>query len=95
MNSNCYKGEIKELVFELLDAETFVAGIASTLLEGQCPERAAMPILETTFLFGTCWMRRDGSQFDLRATPEVLDHARRVEALKDACAALILSPRAH
>ena len=93
INPNRYQGEIQQVVFELFDAETFVAGIASTLLDGERPERAAILILETTFLLGTHWMRRDGSEFDLRALPEILERARRVEELKEACAATLQLPR--
>ena len=93
INPNRYQGAIQQVVFELFDAETFVAGIASTLLEGERPERAAISILETTFLLGTNWMRRDGSQFDLRTMPEILARARRVEDLKEACAATLQLPR--
>lgn len=95
VDPNRYKAALQDVVFELMEADTFVAGIASSFLEGEQVDRSHLAILGMTFLVDTSWLRRDGSRFDLQSYPELLDYARCVEALKHECARLLLPKSPH
>jgi hypothetical protein len=86
-NVNRYSGLLAEVAFELVTADTFIAGIASSLLEESAVAQAELALLERRFLIGTDWMLPNGSTVDLRNEPELLGHAQVLEALKVECLA--------
>jgi hypothetical protein len=80
-----YQGQTADAAFEICTADTFVAGIASRVLEGQKPESAFLAILANPLMNGTCWVMPDKQLVDLSATPELLQAARLVEDLRMEC----------
>jgi len=77
-----YVGTFVDVVFELLETDAFVAGVASSLLEGRIIESERLAILRRPFLVGTTWELRDGSVVDIQEAPALLAHARLIESLK-------------
>jgi hypothetical protein len=86
-NVNRYAGALTDVAFELVTADTFVAGIASSLLEKRAVAPGEFAVLRSQFLVGTDWKLQDGSTVDLRNEPDLLEHAQVLEALKEECIA--------
>lgn len=86
VNPGRFTRNLQSVAFELIDADTFIAGIASCLLDSEAVNASHASILRSPFLEGTFWLSRDGCRTDLHPYPELLEYAQRVEALRRACA---------
>jgi hypothetical protein len=85
INVAAYDGEFGDVAFDICTADTFVAGIAATLLEGRRPDASHRCVCERENLTGPYWALDDGRRVDLRPVPELYTHARLVEALRREC----------
>jgi hypothetical protein len=95
VNPNRYTGHLQNVVFELIDADTSIAGIASCLLDCEHVDASHVAILRSPLLEETSWLGRDGSRTDLRPYPELLTYAQRVEAVRQECGKLLLPKTTH
>jgi hypothetical protein len=83
--------EAYDAVFSMTSTETFVMGIACTLLEGKTvPDNHRVAVWNPYLVEKTIWVLEDRSRFDLRPFPELLDWARTLEAVRRECLKLIL-----
>lgn len=95
VNPNRYTGHVQNVVFELIDADTFIAGIASCLLDRERVDASHVAILRSPLLEETSWLGRDGSRTNLSPHPELLTYAQRVEAVRRECGKLLLPKPTH
>jgi hypothetical protein len=87
--------KLKNVAFELIDADTFIAGIASCFLEHEEVNASHVAILRMPLLDGTFYLGRDGYRIDLQPYPQLLEYAQRVEALRRAGAKLLPPEPTH
>ena len=80
-----HEGEFGDAAFEITTADTFIAGIAATLLEGGNPDASHRAVLARERLVGPHWLLDDGRRVDLRPVQEMYAHARLVERLRREC----------
>jgi hypothetical protein len=85
-----YDGAMADVVFEILTADSLLAGIADTILTGHIPNRAIVPYLAHGTLSGSVWCMPDGELVDLANQPELLAHARLLDQMRLACIAATL-----
>jgi hypothetical protein len=81
-----YSGTVFDVAFQIITAETFVAGVATKILDREVvsPEEAAV-IKNPLVLEGSLWRCDDGQTFDLKPFPQVHRTAIRVESLRAKC----------
>lgn len=80
-----YRAELADAAFEVLSADTFIAGIASTLLAGKRPDAQHMAVLRRDYLLDATWLLSDGRRVDLSLAPELFAHASLVEQVRREC----------
>lgn len=80
-----FRGELADVAFEILSADTFVGGLAATLLEGKHPDQSHRQVLTRPLLAGLSWLLDDGRRIDLSTAPELHAHAKLVEQLRVEC----------
>lgn len=85
VDPSAYSGRLADAAFEIVSADTFIAGIASALLDGRRPSEQEEAILHRDYLIGSSWMTDDGDRIELGAAIELCDYARLVERLKVEC----------
>lgn len=85
LDPSIYVGEIGDAVFDMISADTFIAGIAASLLEGIMPELANRHILTRSLFSGSRWSLSNGQYIDLSAAEEVQSYARQIECLRQEC----------
>lgn len=84
IDPNDYDGPLGDVVFDIITADTYVAGIATKLLDGEHVEPAEAAFVSRPMLSGSCWVHQ-GQQFDLSREPAVYQAARAVEQTRDIC----------
>lgn len=62
VNPDRYTGHSQNVVLELIDADTFIVGIASSLLDREHVDASHVAILRSPLLEETSWLGRDGSR---------------------------------
>jgi hypothetical protein len=80
-----YKGRMFEAAFDLMTAETAVAGIADTLLTSGSVPREHVAILRNPILTDTRYVLPDGTAVDLKPAPALLQHARLLDEVRRLC----------
>lgn len=80
-----YSGDDADIVFEIITAETFVAGIACTLLNLKSIKLNEKLILGNELMKNGEWLLENGGKFSLWHLTEVMEYAKNVEALRIAC----------
>ena len=85
LDLKAFTGQLADVAFEITTAESFLAGIASALLERGVMDPSHRVVLEKEFLRGTTWNLGDGARVDLSSAPELLQAARAVQELRDEC----------
>lgn len=80
-----FGGELADVAFEVVSADTFVGGLAATLLEGKHPDQSHRQVLTRPLLVGSSWLLDDGRRIDLSTVAELHSHARLVEQLRVEC----------
>jgi hypothetical protein len=75
-----------DVVFDIVTADTYVAGVASKIIDGDTvtPEERAF-IGTPKLMEGGWWRCDDGQLFDVRQYPRVKLVAGAVESLRDKC----------
>jgi hypothetical protein len=84
-----YAGDDSDVVFDIITAETFVAGIASKILDSKTISSEEKQILNKEFVKGGNWLRADGSEYSLWHLPDVKEYVRSIEALRVICLQLV------
>ena len=85
-----YGPPLLDVVFEIYTADTFVAGIASKLIDGDpVPQEERVVVASPLMIDGRWWRRDNGEQFDLEPHPEVRDAALEIEDLRIKCKAAL------
>jgi hypothetical protein len=81
-----YDDELSDVVFDINTADSFVAGVASKILDREdlLPEEQAF-IRKALFLRDGIWEDSDGKTYDLRAHGEIYSVALAVERLRKKC----------
>jgi hypothetical protein len=80
-----YQGELKNVVFDMATAESFIAGIADQVLGGQPIAAEHRSGIAQEVFNGTAWLSTDGERFDLTASPELLEYAQAIDDARKAC----------
>lgn len=81
-----YSGTLFNLVFDVVTAETFLAGIASKVIDGDYVEPQERAIVGRPVLTeGRWWHSDSGQAFDVQKHDEIRQVASRIEALRVSC----------
>src|SRR5262245_56389938 len=81
-----YPSPLFDIVFEIISADTFVAGIASRLIDGDTVGPDERAIVEEPLLVERRWWKLENGQlFDLQPYPELSEAALAVESLRLKC----------
>jgi hypothetical protein len=76
---------VHDVVFEMVTADTYIAGVADRLLHGPKIREEHRRIISQDQLHGNAWILQDGTRFDLTPYPELLEYARIIENVRQAC----------
>jgi hypothetical protein len=85
-----YDGAMAGVALEILTADSFLTGIADTILTAHVPNRAIVPYLSQGTLSGSHWQMHNGAVVDLANQPDLLAHARLLDQVRLACIAATL-----
>lgn len=86
LHSHEYSGRLDDVVFEILTADSFVAGIASKLLEGDTVTTDERVFVGKPMLLDDrYWQCEDGQVFDIQPYTSVKMVAYAVERLRRKC----------
>jgi hypothetical protein len=77
-----YTGQALDVAFEINTVDTFIAGIASRIIDQERITRTHRKILNEERLSGTDWRCFDGVLFSLKEYPELYTAASGVEELR-------------
>lgn len=80
-----YQGALGDVVFDILSAESFVAGVAHRLLGGQQMLYEHGSVITDELLRDNAWISQCRVPFDLTPYPEVLEYARMIDETRKAC----------
>ena len=84
-----YEGPLFDVVFDILTADTFVAGIATKILDGESiPHNERVIVVRSPLVVKNSWLY-EGRPFDLSAHPAILAVAHAVEHTRDLCCRII------
>ena len=86
-----YEGDLEDVVAEMFTKDTFIAGVASTLLDGKEVEEAYREILAAPIIEGTAWILPEGERNDLGEHPQLLRYAHLLDEVRTECLALLRS----
>jgi hypothetical protein len=81
-----YSGPLFDVVFEIITADTFVAGVASKIVDREVvtPEERAV-VTTPLLLDNRMWRCDDGEKFDIQLYPEINRVAKSIESLRAKC----------
>jgi hypothetical protein len=81
-----YSGPLFDVVFEIITADTFVAGVASKIVDREAvtPEESAV-VTSPLLLESRMWRCDDGEIFDIQPYPEIHRVATSIESLRAKC----------
>ncbi|MCU7863832.1 MAG: hypothetical protein KZQ92_07620 [Candidatus Thiodiazotropha sp. (ex Lucinoma borealis)] len=85
ININDYAGTDFDILFDILTAETFIAGLADRLIEGETIDTLERSILERQLFSGKVWHLDNGEECVLSHDLEILTYAKQVENLRNIC----------
>jgi hypothetical protein len=81
-----YSGRVFDAVFDITTADTFVAGVASRLIDGDAATIEEFGFIgEPMLTEGRWWRCNDGKLFDLEPYPEIKLVAGTIESLRQKC----------
>ena len=84
-----FEGALFDVVFDILTADTFVAGIATKILDGESiPQNERVVVDRSPLVVKNSWIY-EGRPFDLSAHPTILAVARAVENTRALCCQII------
>ena len=85
-----YDGAIRDVVFDVFTAETFIAGIAESLLSKVTPSPQHLEILTTRLLTqDRCWKGTLVTAVDINATPEIARYVELLEEVRRNCLVIV------
>ena len=91
-----YSGLLSDVVFEIITADTYIAGIASRIMDGEVIEVGERPFLGKPLLIDKyLWQRFTGAVFDLRGHADISEYAIKVERLREKCHQALAPPVSH
>jgi hypothetical protein len=85
LNIHSYSGKLFDVIFDILTAESAVAGIATRLIEGQAVPTKHTANLQKPFMIGDDWLLDGGERIDLAGSPDIHIYAVTLERLREAC----------
>jgi hypothetical protein len=88
-----YENGVADVVCDILTVDSFVAGIAASIIEAAHVDHSDAVHLAREFLNENVWTTLAGSSFDLSEFPEILQHARLVVRLQNSCLGLLRNAR--
>lgn len=80
-----YKGDLFDVVFEIVTADTFVAGVASKILDQEPPTEEEKSVVARPLFSEGLWLRESGGSVDLRPHLEIYRVAHAIETLRTIC----------
>jgi hypothetical protein len=83
-----YDGALYDVVFDILTADSYVAGIATKILDGESIPHNERVVVRSPLVVRSSWLY-EGRPFDLSAHPTILAVARAVEHTRDLCCRII------
>jgi hypothetical protein len=91
-----YSGLLFDVVFEIVTADTYIAGIASRIVDGEVIEVGERFFLGKSLLIDKYWWQRPtGAVFDLRGHAGISEYAIKVERLREKCHQALAPPASH
>ena len=93
VDPHSYSGFLFDVVFEIITADTYIAGIASKILDGDFIEVWERLLLGKSLLIDKHWWQRPtGEVFDLKGHAYINEYAIKVERLREKCYQALDSP---
>ncbi len=81
-----YSGLLFDVVFEIITVDTYIAGIASKILDGEFIETEERLFLGKSLLIDEHWWQRPtGEVFDMQDHADISEFAVKVERLREKC----------
>ncbi len=91
-----YTGPLFQVVFEIITADTFIAGIASKILNRDPIEPEERVVINNPVLIEDRWWRCDnGQMFDVYEYTEVRQVAMNIERLRGKCNEVVTSTNVY
>ena|SRR5215470_4958760 len=88
-----YSGLLFDVVFEIITADTYIAGVASKILDGEFIEVEERLLLGKSLLIDEhWWQRRTGEVFDMQDHADISEYAMKVERLREKCYQALAPP---
>jgi hypothetical protein len=87
--SGTYTGVIDDAESDIISCDTFVAGIADTILNHKTVPYENRAFLKQVSLVGSSYRLPDGHEVDLTQEPELLQYARLIEEVRRLCAEIL------
>lgn len=87
---NDYTGQAFDVAFEINTADSFIAGIASRIIDRERVTRAHRKVLNEARVLGSDWRCFDGELFNLEPYPKLRAAAMGVEELRLKCQEALL-----
>jgi hypothetical protein len=89
-----YSEPVFSVVFEMITTDSFIAGIANKILDGEPVNPEEQGLLSFPFFEEERWWQRGhGQMFDLQEYPEVREVAMNIERLRRKCKEILISSR--
>jgi hypothetical protein len=80
-----YSDLLFDVVFEIITPDTYIAGIASRIVDGEVIEVGERFFLGKSLFKDKYWWRPTGEVFDLRSHADISEYAIKVERLREKC----------
>ena len=80
-----HQGLLLDVAFELTTADTYIAGIASQLVDGRRPSGELLSVLQTPVVCGKRFLLASGHEVDLSGEEDLLRSAELLEQLRCEC----------
>ena len=91
-----YSGLLFDVVCEIITADTYIAGIASRIVDGEVIEVGERFFLSESLLIDKyLWRRPTGAVFDLRDHAGIREFAIKIERLREKCHQALAPPVSH
>jgi hypothetical protein len=88
INPADYAGAMFDVVFDIITADTYVAGVATKLVDGERVDPAEAAYVSRPLLKGSAWLY-EGQEFDLSQHPAAFKAAEAVERTRAICARIL------
>jgi hypothetical protein len=90
LDTTVYQPPLRDVVFELTSFDAAVAGIATTLTQGQKPARHLLPILHKPMpLHNGYWTTEESERVDISQYEEVLQYVNNIVRVRELAQSLV------